>query len=83
MILTALALRRCADWHLPINPGTDAALALGMMHVIINEKLHDADYVARHTVGFDQLRERVQEYPPERVETWTGIAAAGYHQAGA
>ena len=48
----------CADWYLPINPGTDAALALGMMHVIISEGLHDADYVARYTVGFDQLRER-------------------------
>ncbi|MGA8309150.1 MAG: molybdopterin-dependent oxidoreductase, partial [Terriglobales bacterium] len=66
----------CADWHLPINPGTDAALALGMMHVIINERLYDADYVARYTMGFDQLRERVQEYPPDRVETWTGIAAS-------
>jgi anaerobic selenocysteine-containing dehydrogenase len=66
----------CADWYLPINPGTDGALALGMMHVIINEGLHDADYVARHTSGFDQLREKVQEYPPERVEKWTGIAAA-------
>ena len=39
----------CADWYLPINPGTDAALALGMMHVIINEGLHDADYLARYT----------------------------------
>ncbi len=66
----------CADWYLPINPGTDAALALGMMHVIINERLYDADYVARGTVGFEQLREKVQEYPPQRVEKWTGIAAA-------
>jgi anaerobic selenocysteine-containing dehydrogenase len=66
----------CADWYLPINPGTDGALALGMMHVIINQGLHDADYVARYTVGFDQLREKVQEYSPERVEKWTGIAAS-------
>jgi anaerobic selenocysteine-containing dehydrogenase len=66
----------CADWYLPINPGTDAALALGMMRVIINEGLYDADYVARYTVGFEQLCEKVQEYPPERVEKWTGIAAA-------
>ena len=65
----------CADWYLPINPGTDAALALGMMHVIIAEKLHDADYVAKHTIGFEQLREKVKEYPPERVANWTGIAA--------
>jgi anaerobic selenocysteine-containing dehydrogenase len=66
----------CADWHLPINPGTDAALALGMMHVIINENLHDSDYVTRYTVGFDQLREKVQHYPPDRVAKWTGISAA-------
>ena len=65
----------CADWFLPINPGTDAALALGMMHVIINEGLHDADYVERYTLGFEQLKEKVQEYPPEKVEQWTGIAA--------
>jgi anaerobic selenocysteine-containing dehydrogenase len=66
---------KCADWYLPINPGTDLALALGLMHVIINENLFDADYVAKHTVGFDQLRERVQEYPPEKVARWTGISA--------
>jgi anaerobic selenocysteine-containing dehydrogenase len=65
----------CADWYLPINPGTDAALALGMMHVIIGENLHDADYVAKYTLGFDQLREKVKEYPPERVAQWTGISA--------
>jgi molybdopterin guanine dinucleotide-containing S/N-oxide reductase-like protein len=67
---------KCADWYLPINPGTDAALALGMMHVIINEGLHDADYVANYTLGFDQLRQKVQEYPPERVAQWAGISAA-------
>jgi anaerobic selenocysteine-containing dehydrogenase len=66
---------KCADWHIPINPGTDVALALGMMHVIINENLYDHDYVARHTVGFDQLRDRVYEYPPELVARLTGIAA--------
>src|SRR5207302_6453217 len=65
----------CADWYLPINPGTDAALALGMMHVIIGENLHDADYVSKYTLGFEQLREKVKEYSPERVAEWTGIAA--------
>ena len=64
----------CSDWYLPINPGTDAALALGMMHVIINENLYDADYVTRHTVGFEELRTKVQEYPPQRVSHWTGIS---------
>jgi len=66
---------QCADWYLPINPGTDAALALGMMHVIIGENLHDADYVAKYTLGFEQLREKVKEYSPERVAQWTGISA--------
>ncbi len=65
----------CADWHIPINPGTDVALALGMMHVIINENLYDADYVARHTVGFEQLRDKVREYTPEKVGTWTGMSS--------
>ena len=65
----------CADWYLPINPGTDAALALGMMHVIVGENLHDADYVSKHTLGFEQLRQKVKAYPPERVAQWTGIAA--------
>jgi anaerobic selenocysteine-containing dehydrogenase len=65
----------CADWYLPINPGTDGALALAMMHVIIGEGLHDADYVAKHTLGFDELREKVKAYAPERVAQWTGISA--------
>jgi anaerobic selenocysteine-containing dehydrogenase len=65
---------KCADWYLPINPGTDAALALGMMHVIIGEGLHDSAYVTEHTTGFEQLRAKVKEYPPERVAKWTGIS---------
>src|SRR5215813_5484627 len=48
-----------ADKHFFINPGSDAALALAMMHVITTERLHDADYVERYTEGFDALRERV------------------------
>ncbi len=65
----------CADWYLPINPGTDAALALAMMHVIIGEGLHNSDYVEKYTLGFEQLREKVKAYPPERAAQWTGIAA--------
>jgi anaerobic selenocysteine-containing dehydrogenase len=70
----------CADWHIPINPGTDVALALGMMHVIINENLYDADYVSKHTEGFDQLRVKVQEYPPEKVAQWTGMSTADIYK---
>jgi anaerobic selenocysteine-containing dehydrogenase len=64
-----------ADWHVRPLPGTDAALALGMMSVIVSEKLYDADYVAAHTVGFDALKERMAEYPPERVAMLTGLEA--------
>ncbi|MGA2423675.1 MAG: molybdopterin-dependent oxidoreductase [Terriglobales bacterium] len=67
---------KCADWYLPINPGTDAALALGLMNVIISENLFDADYVSRYTVGFEDLKARALEYPPEKVACWTGISAA-------
>jgi anaerobic selenocysteine-containing dehydrogenase len=65
----------CADWYLPINPGTDGALALAMMQVIIGQGLHDADYVAKYTLGFEALCEKAKAYPPERVAQWTGIAA--------
>ncbi|MFZ1916751.1 MAG: molybdopterin-dependent oxidoreductase, partial [Terriglobales bacterium] len=71
---------QCADWYLPINPGTDAALALGMMHVIIGENLYDVDYVSRYTLGFEQLKERAREYPPEKVARWTGISADDIRQ---
>src|ERR1700753_597806 len=66
---------RVADWHLPINPGTDVALAMAMMHVIIGENLYNSDYVSQYTLGFEQLKERAAEYPPERVAQWTGINA--------
>ncbi|MBZ5606800.1 MAG: molybdopterin-dependent oxidoreductase [Acidobacteriia bacterium] len=62
-----------ADKHFAIFPGSDLALALGLMHVIIGEKLYDADYVASYTDGFDALRKRAAEYPPERVESLTGL----------
>jgi molybdopterin guanine dinucleotide-containing S/N-oxide reductase-like protein len=67
---------RAAAWHIPINPGTDSALALGMMHIIVRDRLHDQDYVTRWTCGFDQLRERIADYPPDYVSSLTGIAIA-------
>ena len=62
-----------SDEHIPIMPGTDGALALAMMHIIIRDELQDQDYIDRHTLGFDALKERVQEYPPSRVSEITGI----------
>ena len=61
--------------HIGLIPGTDAALALGMMHVLIAEDLVDHDYIARYTLGFDALRGRAAEFPPERVAAICGIAA--------
>jgi anaerobic selenocysteine-containing dehydrogenase len=64
-----------ADRHYAINPGSDSALALAMMHVIIGENLHDADYVAQHTADFGELSERVRDWTPQRAAELTGIAA--------
>jgi len=64
---------RKADRHLQLKPGTDAALALGMMHVIIKEGLIDKGFIGRHTIGFEQLAERVDDYPLPRVENITGV----------
>lgn len=63
------------DEHIGLLPGTDAALALGMMHVIFAEGLEDADYLERYTIGAKALRERAQEYGPERVAVLCGLEA--------
>jgi anaerobic selenocysteine-containing dehydrogenase len=59
--------------HLALLPGTDAALALGIMHVLIGENLIDRDYIDRYTLGFEELRVRVRDYPPHRVAQITGL----------
>ena len=61
--------------HIALLPGTDAALAFGIMHVLIDEALIDRDYVDRYTVGFDALAARVREWPPARVAATCGIRA--------
>ena len=66
---------KAADRWFPIHPGSDAALALGMMHVILRESLYDADYVERFTDGIDKLREQAAQYTPQHVERLTGIPA--------
>ena len=64
---------RSADWHLQPLPGTDAALALGMMHVMVTEQLHRSDWIAEHTLGWEYLLERIMQFPPERVARITGL----------
>ena len=62
--------------HVAPVPGTDAALALGMIHVLIDEHLVDRDYIDRYTLGFDELAVRAAQYPPARVATICGIDAS-------
>jgi anaerobic selenocysteine-containing dehydrogenase len=69
----SLTAEKC-DQHIAPLPGTDGALALAMMHVIVRENLIDRDYVERHTLGFELLRERVMEYPPTKVAEITGLS---------
>jgi anaerobic selenocysteine-containing dehydrogenase len=64
------------DEHVAVRPGTDAALALGMMHVVFRDGLEDRDYLERYTVGWEMLRERVAAWTPERTAGETGIEAA-------
>ena len=66
--------QQCDEW-MAIRPGTDAALALGIMHVLFAEDLVDRDYMERYTLGEAELRARAAEYAPERVAGITGIAA--------
>jgi len=66
-----------ADWHVPIKVGADAALALGLMHVLARDRLVDREYVAMQTVGFDRLeREVLPRFDPARVGAITGVPAA-------
>jgi anaerobic selenocysteine-containing dehydrogenase len=64
-----------AEMYLRIRPGTDGAMALAMIHVIINEKLYDADFIEKYTRGFDTLISHVQQYTPEWAEKITWVPA--------
>ena len=64
-----------ADWHLRPLPGTDGALALGMIHVIAEAGLEDREYLERYCQGWEALRERARDYPVERVAALTGLRA--------
>jgi anaerobic selenocysteine-containing dehydrogenase len=70
----SLTAEKCHQ-HIALLPGTDSALALGLMHVLINEDLLDHDYIAQYTLGFEQLKQRVQEWTPERTAETCGITA--------
>ena len=65
-----------ADWFIQPRPGTDVALMLAMMHVIIRDDLIDAEYVLHHTEGFDRLSEHVSQWSPQRAAEICGIDAS-------
>lgn len=69
-------VKAAADLHIRIRPGTDAALALGLIKVILDEDLYNKKFIEEWTVGFDKLPEAVKAYTPEKVEKITGIPAA-------
>ncbi|WP_329236127.1 molybdopterin oxidoreductase family protein [Actinoallomurus sp. NBC_01490] len=62
-----------ADEHLAPMPGTDAALALGLLHVIVRMGAHDQDYIDARTLGWEAFRARIEEFPPDRVAKITGL----------
>lgn len=65
---------RLADVHLAINPGSDAALALGMMHILFRDGLADRDFLRQHCDGWEQVEEDVKAYPPAHVSAFTGLS---------
>jgi anaerobic selenocysteine-containing dehydrogenase len=69
----SLTAEKCHE-HIALLPGTDGALALGLMHVIVRDGLADRDYVERHTLGFDALCERVSPWDPKRVAGICGVS---------
>ncbi len=76
----SLSAEKCTQ-HVALLPGTDGALALGMMHVLVRDKLVDREYIERHTIGYDALAKRVlAEYPPARVAKLCGIEASVIEQ---
>lgn len=64
---------RWADWFIQILPGTDAALALGLMHILFAQELTDNDFLERYTVGHKELKEHVKQYDPKTVSALTGV----------
>jgi anaerobic selenocysteine-containing dehydrogenase len=73
-------LAKKADLHIQVRPGTDGALALALMNVIIAEELYDKDFVDKWTLGFDKLNEHVKSYSPQVVAGITGISAEKIRQ---
>ncbi len=70
-----------ADLHLQLTPGTDAALALGLLNVVVNDHLIDTGFIADRTVGFEEVHRMAREWWPDHAERVTGVPAARIHEA--
>ncbi len=71
---------KSADWHLAPIPGSDAALALGLAHIIVAEGLSDQTWLTKHSMGWPDLEGRLAEFPPQRVAELTGLAVTDIHR---
>ncbi len=71
-----------SDWHMAPIPGTDAALALGLLHVVLAEGKEDSAFIAERTVGWEAFRERILEFPPSRVAALTGLSTESIIELG-
>ena len=74
-------ITRRADLYLPVRPGTDIALLMAMLHVILRDGLEDRDFIATHTIGFEQVRDSVREYTPEIAARVTGVPPESIEKA--
>ena len=74
-------ITRNADLYLPLRPGTDLALLMGMLHVVLRDNLQDQDFIAAHTSGFEQVAESVQAWDPERAGRITGVPPQAIEKA--
>lgn len=71
-----------SDWYLAPIPGTDAALALGLLNVVLNEHREDRDFIGERTLGWEAFRERILEFSPSSVAAITGLSAESIVQLG-
>ncbi|MEH7352670.1 molybdopterin oxidoreductase family protein [Neobacillus drentensis] len=71
---------RMADWFIPILPGTDSALVLGLMHILFAENMVDQEFLQKYTVGYEELRKHVIQYTPAKVSEITGVPVSDIYK---
>src|SRR6185369_10435151 len=74
-------ITRNADLYLPVRPGTDVALHMGLLHVVLRDDLADQDFIEKHTTGFDAVAESVKKWDPETTAKMTGVPPASIEKA--